>query len=78
MSDTVQQAIVAIFALGAAGLVVRRVWSAVRPPAGQSPCPSCDSGSTACADKAAAASSTEPEIKPLVFVRPKPHQPSRS
>jgi hypothetical protein len=68
MSETVQQIIVALVALGAAGFVVRRVVTAVRPPAGQSACPSCASGSTACADKAAAASqSLPPDVKPLVF-----------
>ena len=73
MSETVQLVIVGIVVVGAAGFVVRRVVTAVRPPAGSSPCPSCDSGSTACADRAAtAASSLPPDVKPLILVRPKP------
>jgi hypothetical protein len=66
----VQEAIVGVVVLGAAGFVVRRVVTAVRPPAGQSACPSCESGSTACAD--AAAQSLPPDVKPLVLIRPKP------
>jgi hypothetical protein len=66
----VQEAIVGIVVLGAAGFVVRRVVTAVRPPAGQSACPSCESGSTACAD--AASKSLPPDVKPLVLIRQKP------
>jgi hypothetical protein len=69
----VQEAIVGIVVLGAAGFVVRRVITAIRPPAGRGACPSCESGSTACADAAAAAAqSLPPDVKPLVLIRQKP------
>jgi len=65
-----QEIVVALVALAAAGFVVRRIVAAVKPPAGQEGCPSCASGSTACADKAAAAANAAPaEPKPLVFIR---------
>jgi len=70
----VQEAVVAVVVLGAAGFVVRRVFTAIRPPAGQEGCPSCASGSTACADAKAAANSSPslpPDVKPLVLIRPK-------
>jgi hypothetical protein len=57
----VQTIVVSLIALAALALVARRVVLAVRPPAGkdgQAACPSCVSGSDACATGDSAAPST--------------------
>ena len=44
-----QTAVVSLIALAALAFVARKVFSAIRPPKGQAACPSCASGSDACA-----------------------------
>jgi hypothetical protein len=44
-----QTVIVSLIALVALAFVTRKVVSAIRPPKGQAACPSCASGSDACA-----------------------------
>jgi hypothetical protein len=68
MSDLVQEVIVAIAALGAAAILVRRITSVTRPPKpGESPCANCPSGSAAL--KRRPVETASPTIKPLTLIR---------
>lgn len=72
--DDVQHVIVALAALVAAGILVRRLVGAARPAPGAAPaCANCPSNATACHAAAPAppqAASADRTEHPLVFVRP--------
>ena len=66
MPELLQHIIVTIVAFGAAGVVVRRVFSVVQPVGGNPKCASCPSAE---AHGKAAVQNRPAEAKPLTFVR---------
>lgn len=66
-----QNLVVTLVALGAVAFIVRRVTGLGRGDSNQAACPSCTSGSGACATTPA---KTAPaDVHPLTLVRSKPH-----
>jgi hypothetical protein len=65
-----QTAIVTLVALSALAIVGRRIYQAIKPPAGTAACPSCASGSDACRTSEPARTKTN-DVQPLVLVRSK-------
>lgn len=69
-----QTAIVSLVALAAFLIVARRVVRAIWPPKGSAACPSCASGSEACATSSGpTAASATSDVHPLVLVKSKIH-----
>ena len=72
--DLLQDAMVTLVALGAMGLLFRRVLGFARPAPGAAPgCANCPSAATSCHPATAPApidGRPEPSEHPLVFVRP--------
>ena len=74
MLEMLQHVIVTIVALGAVGVIVRRVAGVVQPGSGKAPCASCPSArAQGLPDggrrQPACGSSITPETKPLTLVR---------
>ena len=67
MNETIQHVVVTLVALGAGGVLARRVFGFLAPPAQSSHgCASCSSGTGACAPRAA----TPPAAgHPVAFIR---------
>jgi hypothetical protein len=71
MPILLQDVIVTLVALGAVGVLIRRLVDVARPKPSAPACGSCATSKTCAPAAASAAAAPEPAAKPLVFVRHK-------